>query len=170
LLTSHRRPNSEEFGLELPANSRAPKSTIVNQRETTPRLRECQPAATKSAPRPEGQDTSSTEASRPSWDPSTRRWAVSLVRRPPKHPVSERPSPRTFLHTPESRRRPEGRVSEGGEYVEALRTCRQASRPSGGPEGLSDEPSARLEVQRTHQHQTVAPPRRSEEQQGSARA
>lgn len=105
------------------SSSGAPKSTRTNQRETTRRLRECQPAAADSAPRPEGQDTSPTVASRPSRDPSSRPEDDSAIRRPPKHPASEHPSPGTFPQPPSPRRRPEGRVSDGGEYVEALRTC-----------------------------------------------
>jgi len=107
----------------LPAGSGAPRSVEASRRETASRLPEGPSADADATPRPEGRSTVTVKALGPSRDPSARPWTASPVRRPPRHPASMRPSPRTLPQTPSSPPRPEGRIGEGGEYVEALRTC-----------------------------------------------
>jgi len=52
------------------------------------------------APRPEGRGTRPKSTSGPSRDPFTCPWNASSVRRPPRHPASLLPSPRTLPQTP----------------------------------------------------------------------
>jgi hypothetical protein len=78
--------SSEELDLGLPAGSGAPKSTIASQRETTPRLRECQPAASARRPAPKDR----TRRRREPVDPrgtrqqavGTRRWSEDRLSTP----------------------------------------------------------------------------------------
>lgn len=119
LTTPGHRSSSEELNLEPPTSSGAPRSTEASQRETAPRLHERPLTVVEAVPHPEGWSTDSVKAIGPSRNPSANRWTASSVRRPPRHSASLCPSPGTMSQTPSTPPRPEGRVGEGGEYVEA---------------------------------------------------
>jgi len=77
-------------------------------------------------PRPEGRGTRPKSTSGPSRDPFTCRWNASLVRRPPRHPASLLPSPRTLPQTPPHLSTPRGTSAK---EANTSRPCGPVDRP-----------------------------------------